>query len=75
MKKKTTKSKKVVSSKIEITKKTGRSASLMKYHTSVNDMGDEIAKFACSKSDNLLSTKMALMKAVQIVEAKLRANR
>ena len=82
--------KKVVISKIEITKSTpppikpvveekatvdARSLSLQQYHTDVHTIGREITKFALSKSENLLSVKMALMQAVREVERKLRENK
>jgi hypothetical protein len=74
--------KKVVSSKIEITKSTakpsvdGRSVSLQQYHSEVAEVGKKICKFAMSLSpDNLLSVKMALMQAVQEVERKIQENK
>jgi len=79
-------SKKVVSSKIEITtpptestekrvatKVDGRSLSLREYHLSIDKMGKEIERFALSLcKENLLSVKMALMQAVRGVEDRMR---
>ena len=77
--------KKVVISKIEITKSTksdakpnvdGRSLSLQQYHSEVAEVGKKICKFAIALSpDNLLSVKMALMQAVQEVERKVQENK
>jgi hypothetical protein len=77
--------KKVVISKIEITKSTkveakpnvdGRSLSLQQYHSDINEVGKKITKFAISLSTgNLLSVKMALMQAVQEVERKIQENK
>lgn len=72
-----TKRKKVVSSKIELTKPKvdKRSLSLQRYHTSVNQMADKIEKFVLELSaDNLLSVKMALMQTVSRVERRIKKN-
>ena len=54
----------------------GRSLSLQKYHSNVEDMAKKIEKFALGLSpDNLLSVKMAVMGAVRNVEEKIRANK
>lgn len=69
-------SKKLVSSKVEITKVNGRSLSLIQYHTQVGEMGKKIKNFAVGLSkDNLLSVKMALMDAVRSVEIMMRERR
>jgi hypothetical protein len=81
--------KKVVSSKIEITKPTPqpvhvgetekamvdrRSLSIQQYHTNINTIGGKIIVYAMTLSDNLLSIKMALMQAVREMERKMREN-
>jgi|26BtaG_2_1085354.scaffolds.fasta_scaffold02508_11 hypothetical protein len=79
----TRKHKKVVSSKVEITKptklsvgKNTRGLSLHRYHTQVGEMGKKIKKFAVGLSpENLLSVKMALMEAVRDVEEMIRERR
>ena len=74
--------KKSVSSIIEITtspknpNEDGRSVSLKKYNLEVREMAKKIERFALdSFGDNLLSVKMALMKAVREVEKMMKERR
>lgn len=54
----------------------GRSLSLQKYHSNVEEMGKKIEEFAVGLSpDNLLSVKMAMMGAVRRVEKTIKGNR
>ena len=54
----------------------GRSLSLQKYHSNVEDMARKVEKFAMGLSpDNLLSVKMATMGAVRKIEERMKANK
>ena len=66
--------KKRVISKIETTKpKNSRSVSLKNYYTDLNRMSKDIEKYAISLcKENLLSVKIALMKAVSDVNKKIK---
>lgn len=86
MKKKEKRSKKLVSSKIEITtpltsnkpiqeiaRVDAKSLSMQQYHSSIKDASKKIVVFSTELfKENLLSVKMALMEAVREVERRMR---
>ena len=67
----TSNNKKAVSSKIEHTKSNAQ----LQYRNKVRELGVAVADYIRSKTDNLLTAKLALWEGIRLIEEELRCRR
>ena len=67
--------KKLVSSKIEVTKSNEKGLGLIQYRLSITSMSKKIKEYAVKLSPNLLKVKIGLMKAVREVVEMMKKRR